>query len=80
MKHIDIRDINGRQSGFTVHEDTVTVRGVLEHGAEFTMNEFRKLAENINKALDPTGEHDKLNCKPGQGNPLKPELRGRFSI
>lgn len=63
MKFIDIRDTSGRQSGFTVHEDTVTVRGVLKHGTEFTMDEFRQLAKNINKALDPTDEHAKLNCE-----------------
>jgi hypothetical protein len=65
MRFINICDTSGQVSGFTVHEDTVTVRGVLEHGAEFTMNEFRQLARNIDKALDPTDEHVKLNCRIG---------------
>lgn len=61
MKFIDIRDTSGRQSSFTVHEDTVTVLGVLPHNTEFSFNEFRKLARNIDKALDPTDERAILN-------------------
>ncbi len=61
LKFIDIRDTSGRQSSFTVHEDTVTVLGGLPHNTEFSFNEFRKLARNIDKALDPTDERARLN-------------------
>jgi hypothetical protein len=51
---IDIRDTSGRQSGFNVHPDEglVTVRGALEHNAEFTVDEFRLLAKQIETILD----------------------------
>lgn len=78
LKFIDIRDINGRQSGFTVHKDTVAVRGMLEHGTEFTKKEMMKLAYQIattcadvtkhnsslhvQNDLDTTEERE-LNCK-----------------
>ncbi len=69
MKEIDIRDTKGRQSGFTVYEgqDRAVVRGVLEHGTEFTKGEMMRLAYQIattcGNTFDTDEERAKLNCR-----------------
>ncbi len=63
VRFIDIRDTSGRQSGFTLMDGKVYVRGVLENGAEFTETEFRLLGKQIEKMLDTPMKHGKLNCK-----------------
>jgi len=65
-KHSSICVMYGRQSGFNVTADGVTVRGILENGASFTRDEFRLLAKQIVEQLDatePLGHSELCRCE-----------------